>query len=256
MEIEEYIDALRNEEGTSSYIELSKDKEIAYMESHKYRYKHIAKSIPRTSNPIKILDIGTTPFTIFLRKNYPHYEISTLDRTDLMQSRCKAEGIGFAACDLDNAAIPLEDDYYDVVIFTEVLEHIFAPATDVLNEIGRIMHRGGKLILSVPNIAAINKRIKLLLGITPLKHPDVQMKKDWVHGHGHIHEYTMKEIISILKSCNFTISNKTFIQPGISDALGRANKRIILTLREATRCAAGFLIPSFKLIIFIECNKR
>jgi len=165
MKFEEYLTLLRSEEELSSYIELDKDRELAYMKGHEYRFKEIINSIPRSSNPIKILDIGTTPFTIFIKETYPHYEVSTLDRTNLMESRCKAKNIQFKTCDLDEQSIPFKDDCFDFVIFTEVLEHVFALPTEVLREIRRIMCMGGKLILSVPNIAALYKRIKLLFGI-------------------------------------------------------------------------------------------
>lgn len=255
MKFEEYINLLKSEEGLSSYIELDKDKELAYMKYHKYRFKEIINYIPYSSCAIRILDIGTTPFTIFIKEVYPHYEVSTVDRTNLMESRCKARGIQFKQCDLDEQSIPFEDDYFDLVIFTEVLEHIFAPPTEVLREIRRIVRVRGKLILSVPNIATLYKRIKLLFGITPLWNPDDLMKKGWVHGHGHIHIYTMKEITSLLKACNFTISNKKFLQQSIWDAFKNSNKVAILRLIHWVYLIVGLLIPSFRSTIYIECYK-
>jgi len=223
------------------------------MQSHRYRFKRIINSIPRSSSPIRILDIGATPFTVFLKENYPHYEIFALDRTGLMEERCKEKGIQLKTCELDNDPIPFEDSYFDVVIFTEVLEHIFRPPTSVLKEVGRIMRHGGTLILSVPNIAALHNRIKLLFGVTPLESPDDQMKKDWVHGHGHIHEYTMKEITSRLESCNFRISNKTFLQQSASDVIEQSDKK--RRIPRLIRWCLHAVIPQFKPTIYIECCK-
>jgi SAM-dependent methyltransferase len=50
-------------------------------------------------------------------------------------------------CDL--AKIPVEDERYDVVICTQVLEHVPEPI-EVLKEFYRILKPGGKLFLSAP----------------------------------------------------------------------------------------------------------
>lgn len=50
-------------------------------------------------------------------------------------------------CTLDS--IPRPDSYYDVVLLTQVLEHVPNPSS-VLDEVQRILKPGGKLLLSVP----------------------------------------------------------------------------------------------------------
>ena len=162
---------------------------LAYLQSSKHRYREVVSSIPFSSEPIALLDIGTTPFTLFIKQVYPHYKVSTLDLTEYMEPRCKAMGIQFKTCDLDKVHIPFDDSCFDVVVFCEVLEHLFVPPTNILNEIRRIMRPEGKLVLSVPNIAALYQRIRLLFGISPLPNADDQMAKG-LHV-PHIHEYTM-----------------------------------------------------------------
>ena len=67
MNFSEYINFLRGYKDETSYIDLDKDKEIRYLEAHKYRFIEIINSICYTSHSMKILDIGTTPFTLFLK---------------------------------------------------------------------------------------------------------------------------------------------------------------------------------------------
>lgn len=255
MEFDEYINKLKTEEA-KAHIELDKNKEIAYMEALRYHFVKIFNAIPDSPKPLKILDIGTTPFNLFIKENYPHYEVSTMDRTDLLGKRCEARDIQFKTCDLDKQPLPFDGDYFDLVIFTEVLEHIFRPPTEVLKEISRIMREGSKLILSVPNIATLYNRVRLLFGISPLWHPDEQMKKEWVHGHGHIHEYTMKEISSLLKGCRFTILSWKFLNCSVADGFKEYKQYDgILRLTRGIYHAAVLSIPSFGATIFIECNK-
>lgn len=251
MKIEDYIEQLEQDKSISVHIEGNKDAEVQYMKSRSYGFNIIIKSIPLLPKPARLLDIGPTPFTIFIKKNFPEYEVWALDRTNLLEDRFKKAGIQLKVCDLDNISIPFEDEYFDVVIFTEALEHIFAPPTSVLTEVKRIMRPSGKLILSVPNIAALSKRIRLLFGITPLENADIQMQKEWLHGHGHIHEYTRKEILSLCKSVDFRISRVQMISITPSELLCRDRFNLI---RFLYGCLT-FMVPSFRAVIYIECHK-
>lgn len=258
VELDGFIKFLKNEEDASSLVNFDKDKELAYMKEHRYRFERILNSIPSSSAPMRILDVGTTPFTAYLKAAYPHYEIYGLDRTNLMEERCKSKGIQFETCDLGSEPVPFDDDYFDLIIFSEVLEHILAPPSDVLKQLRRIMRKNGKLIISVPNIAGLDRRIWLLFGVTPLGDPDRIMSHEW-HGYGHLHEYTMKEIVSKLKGCNFTILSKKYLRPepwllGSTES-HRLNKWGIFPVIRAIYYGLALLVPSFRHIIYIECSK-
>jgi SAM-dependent methyltransferase len=51
-------------------------------------------------------------------------------------------------CDL-NEPIPLDNDSFDTIILSDVLEHIYRPQ-QLLSEVARMLRPGGKLILNVP----------------------------------------------------------------------------------------------------------
>ena len=257
MNFREYINLLENEKESTNYIELDKEKELHYLRDARFRFEEINNSIPHSTDVLKILDIGTTPFTLFIKASNPHYEVSSMDRTDLLENRCKAIGIEFKTCDLDEQSIPFNDDYFDIIIFTEVLEHIFSPPTRILKEIKRVLNIRGKLIISVPNIATLLNRIRFLFGKTPLMPADAQFKKDWVHGHGHIHEYVMDEIVSLLKDCGFEISKKKYLQHSIADTIQNINKSNYPLIFRLVYRVIGILFPSLGgKIIFIECKKQ
>ena len=58
--------------------------------------------------------------------------------------------------------LPYPDDSFDYVTCIEGLEHIENPHQAV-REFSRILHRGGQLILSIPNTLNIEERLKWLL---------------------------------------------------------------------------------------------
>jgi 2-polyprenyl-3-methyl-5-hydroxy-6-metoxy-1,4-benzoquinol methylase len=79
-------------------------------------------------------------------------------------------------------------------VFTEVLEHLqyyYVPL--VLSKIDRALKPGGVVTLTTPNIASLFRRLRLMLGIQPIYHY-------------HVREYTMKEVVSLLREARFEIT--------------------------------------------------
>ena len=209
------------------------------------RFKYMVDSLANYTQPITVLDIGPTIFTKFIKEVFPNYEISTIDLNGNYQKMCDETGIQLKICDIHERHIPFPDDYFDVVTFCGVLEHLFAPPTEIMNEIRRIMRPKGKLIFTVPNIARLDYRIKFLFGITPLQNADWQLRDGM---HGHIHEYTMKECISLLNNCNFSILKRKYV---ITNVFANRWSRLFTT----PLWYAMHMIPSFAFTIYIECEK-
>lgn len=69
--------------------------------------------------------------------------------------------------DLERDRFPFKDEELDVIVCNQVLEHlknIFLP----LQEMARILKTGGYLIIGIPNLAAVQNRLLLLLGRQPM----------------------------------------------------------------------------------------
>jgi SAM-dependent methyltransferase len=58
--------------------------------------------------------------------------------------------IRFAIVDLDEGKLPYPDDFFDVVIFSHVVEHLKRPLA-VAVEINRVMCLGGEFYMEAPN---------------------------------------------------------------------------------------------------------
>ena len=80
----------------------------------------------------------------------------------------------------------------DYVVFAEVLEHLHYYLPLALSMISKTLKSGGVLILTRPNIASLFRRLRLLLGIQP-------------QYSFHVHEYTIKEVITLLREAGFEI---------------------------------------------------
>jgi len=71
-------------------------------------------------------------------------------------------------CDLNSPelVLPIETSSFDLVICTEVLEHLLWPQR-LLAELNRLLLPGGNILLSVPNISSLSYRIAWALGRIP-----------------------------------------------------------------------------------------
>jgi len=65
--------------------------------------------------------------------------------------------------DIDSEPLPFPDQHFDIVIFTEVMEHLRFPQK-ALEEIRRVLKNSGRLIGSVPNAFRLRNRWRFLWG--------------------------------------------------------------------------------------------
>lgn len=99
--------------------------------------------------------------------------------------------------------IPLEDNYADICVASEVLEHLYYSKT-FISEVRRVLKNNGFFILSVPNICSLKYRISFLIGRIPSHAAKGDMfYKD--ERFGHIRDYNFFELKRLLSLFNFKI---------------------------------------------------
>ena len=132
--------------------------------------------------------------------------------------RCKALGYRCLAQDLGEETWDLPDEPVDVVLSTQVLEHI--PNTDhVIHQAYRVLKPGGKVLFSVPNPGALAYIIMLLLTVNP---PMNQISDEYRglgnpfsntrgqrysggRGHGHLRLFTPRGMNDLLNVHGFKV---------------------------------------------------
>jgi 2-polyprenyl-3-methyl-5-hydroxy-6-metoxy-1,4-benzoquinol methylase len=65
--------------------------------------------------------------------------------------------------DVDSEPLPFASESFDVVVFSEVMEHVRFPQK-ALGEIQRVLRSGGRLVGSVPNSFRLRNRLRFLFG--------------------------------------------------------------------------------------------
>ena len=125
----------------------------------------------------KILEIGPffsyLPFVLKEQGN----DVSVIEGTDPavypLQPLYEQAGIGFTVCDLfenfgsphpEKHRLPFADHQFDVVSCWETMEHFNFNPVGFLRDLGRILKPGGRIFLTVPNMAELENRLRLLCG--------------------------------------------------------------------------------------------
>lgn len=250
--LNQYLQVLTHDSSQTAYIELSKEKEIDYFKRFLYRFEAILLDMAECDEYAVILDIGTSPYTFFLKNYLSDCHINTIDYSDHLKLRSDSLGVTHYTADINNGTLPIGNNSIDLVIFTEVLEHIIAPPEQILSEIKRVLRTNGFLILSVPNAAQLSNRIRLLVGKNINAHPNTGYEYESIHGYGHIHEYTKTEITNLCVSLGFKIVRVRMLgEPPYQILKYTSFMNIHRTLYHCVK----YLYPNFRSTIQITCQK-
>ena len=149
----------------------------------------------------KILDVGGGGgyFGYLMREFYPHpveYEIVEGPASDICEFKT-------TNLDFDGVALPFSSNTYDLVICSEVLEHLIKDPYMLLKEINRVLGFHGLLVLTTPNASSASAMINLIRGRNPIWNPI----RDDIYAR-HNKEYTYLELRKLAIYAGFEVSTE------------------------------------------------
>jgi SAM-dependent methyltransferase len=118
---------------------------------------------PYLKESIKILDVGCSDaknFKYLSRANSPfrYYGID-IDKDNL--KKAKINNLYVIKADLENSFLPVKEKF-DIIIITEVLEHLRSPSA-LIEQITGLLKEDGKVLISLPNEYNLLTRLRILL---------------------------------------------------------------------------------------------
>jgi SAM-dependent methyltransferase len=170
-----------------------------YFNLHYWRYAETLREMVPWSGK-RVLDIGIIPGHIAMALRHLGCDVSGVTDDRLLQEmngRWAAEKIAVSRAIVDREPLPFPDDYFDGVLFTEVLEHLLYDPRKLVDEIYRVLRPKGELVVSTPNVLRIENRIKVLLGRNIYPRHEYSYFSDLYRRHNR--EYTMQELIDLFQ---------------------------------------------------------
>lgn len=172
---------------------------------HRYtQYGAIAFQIRKDS---RILDIGCGDGNVS-QLYLPKGKVTGLDISPLALKLAAQKGIKTVLHDLNILPLPFSANSFDVIILTDVLEHVLDPL-GLLKDLNRILSPRGQVIITVPNFARLENRIRMIWG-DPI---DILHWEKYGDELEHLHWFTTGKIIHLLKIAGFR--NIRFIPTGL-----------------------------------------
>ncbi|MFC2166469.1 methyltransferase domain-containing protein [Acidobacteriota bacterium] len=126
-------------------------------------------------------------------------------------------------------SVPYNDQTFDAVIATEILEHLISPL-DMISEGARILKKGGIFIMTTPNVSHIGAIFKLLKGKSNYERLDrspMYLQKD--NWRGHIRFYDKSELIVLYHRYGLKLlKHQYYLERGWDHALWPFIKRLVI----------------------------
>ena len=130
----------------------------AYRQEEIYYWYHVARWMADDSqdntNINKVLDVGCGHGTlsVFAKALY-HCDIISVDAVNYMsQKMVEHFDLNYVLLDIEEDMTGIEyKDFYDRIIFTEVIEHLYFNPVPTLKRLHKMLKSDGKLYLSTPD---------------------------------------------------------------------------------------------------------
>lgn len=184
---------------------------MGHIDHYQHMIRHI-KSIYDLKNIKHLLDIGGVPGHIPTMLKYIGFDIDVVDiRPERSKTLFDSMKIKYYTVDVERETLPFSDNTYDLVIFSEIIEHLRNTPFKALGEVYRVLKPGGICLLSTPQITMLMRWRFLLRHDYQGDIVGEYEKMDTLGHMGHMRLYSKNEIGRILKYLDFNILQ---IEPG------------------------------------------
>ncbi len=185
---------------------------MIYLHEQRYEYMEeinegILRQIPvnKASPKPVALDIGCGSGALseaVRKKGYTVWGIET--NTDAAQKAAgRIDRVIKADCtDFESIKKELAGSSFDIIIFSDVLEHLYDPFY-VLKEYSRFLRQGGRLLISVPNMAVWTVRLNLLFGRFKYANTGIMDRT-------HIRFFTFKSARQLVNAAGYAITKTDY----------------------------------------------
>jgi 2-polyprenyl-3-methyl-5-hydroxy-6-metoxy-1,4-benzoquinol methylase len=148
-----------------------------------------------------ILDVGCRDGTISKLMTDAGNNVEAVEISDYSIIKARGKGIKVYDIDLNTSWAGRIGKKYDLVFAGEIIEHLFE--TDMfLQNINKVLKKGGILVISTPNTASLGRRILLLLGKNPATELTTRQGQA-----GHVRYFVYDSLKSILEDNGFFVAD-------------------------------------------------
>ncbi len=241
---------------TETILQSVSSKQKKYFDIHIDRYRFILKQIEKLNLPknSKILDIGCFPAHLSDSLSSLGYDVYGVSSFHENVTSSKIFSIN-----IENQNLPFKKDFFDLVLFSEVLEHLTEYPERLFLEVSRVLKKSGYFLITTPNAARSQNILLLLLNkntYPPLDQFKTTHFQDGTIYHRHNREYVISELSNIYPKKTLILKERsTFVSFTPFRTKNRSDK-LSLKLVKIANYFLMMMFPSKKDTLYLLYQKQ
>ncbi|MBI1882809.1 MAG: methyltransferase domain-containing protein [Chlamydiae bacterium] len=191
------------------------------------KFKNITRLLGQTQG-LSCLDIGSDNGVVsfFLRQRGGSWKSADLDERSV---QCIRELVGDPVYQINGLKTPFLDHEFDRVVIVDFLEHIEDDQA-FIQELFRVMKRGGELIINVPHVKeTLLRKFRLMIGQTDERH-------------GHVRPGYTRESLERLLGDSFTLVASFTYSKFFSEAIDTLMTFLLGLLKKNEKSQKGMVV--------------
>jgi methionine biosynthesis protein MetW len=160
----------------------------------------VDKALASLQQGSRILDVGCGNGVFLLQAQRYFDEAYGVDIAAAAVSLARKNGVTADVVDLNSQDLPYQDNYFDCLVLLSTLQY-FYDLDKVLNECHRVLSPSGTLLLSVPNMRALWRVVRILVQGS---FPRVSLDKEGYDG-GTLHYFAYSNLYELLTKNGFKV---------------------------------------------------
>jgi 2-polyprenyl-3-methyl-5-hydroxy-6-metoxy-1,4-benzoquinol methylase len=171
------------------------------------------------------------------------WEVTGLEISEQLAEQIRARGrIETVMHDLATGPLPFDDGSFQAVFAGEIIEHLVDTA-GFIAELHRVLWPGGIAVITTPNLASLENRLRLALGRYPI----------WVDyelgGQGHVRAYTLPTLRAQLGAQGFRVERE------LGNWVPLLPQRFIDDVRAPVLARTGDWFPSLSQTLIVQARR-
>ena len=182
--------------------------------------KDLINLIDANAKDLKILEVGAAygETLYYLKQNGIASEAVGVDIFEDVKNKQNYKPLDrFIFGDIEKIELPEYNQYFDLILLPDVLEHLFEPKS-VLETLKKYLKEDGKIIVSMPNIRYYSALYKIVLK------GDFKYEESGIFDYTHVRFYCRKNIQELLETAGYTILKQ---ESSIKNYQGKSLSKLI-----------------------------